>query len=133
MPLPMSTMNKCDQDPEYFRDEILSKFRDTERGRLGQTDTFIKAVGKFNYDRQRKDPSKASLAHKDAMSDMNTLASLFLVFKQIALDQQFVIMVEQKDMLNHQHFELFCEAIEKRSKSENCKLKLGRNLTFRTY
>ena len=24
MPLPMSTMNKCDQDPEYFRDEVLS-------------------------------------------------------------------------------------------------------------
>ena len=63
MPLPMSTMHKCDQDPEYFRDEILSKFRDTEHGRLCQTDTF-EAVGKFNYDRQRKDPSKASLARK---------------------------------------------------------------------
>ena len=130
MPLPMSTMNKCDQDPEYFRDEILSKFRDTEQGRLCQTDTFIKAVGKFNYDCQKKDPSKASLARKDAMSDMNTLASLFLVFKQIALDQQVAIMVEPKDMLNHHHFELLCEAIEKRSKGENGKLKHGLKLNI---
>ena len=83
-----------------------------------------------NYNYQRKDPSKASLARKDAKSDMNTLASLFLVFKQIALDQQFAIMVEQRDMLNHHHFELLCEATEKCSKSENGKLKHGLKLNI---
>ena len=122
-PVPVSSLIKDSDDPEYFQEEILSRFRDTEQGKLCQTDKFIKAVGKFNFDIQRKDPTKASLARKDAMSDMNTLSSLFLVFKDLAAKQMETITVSPKDMLNHQYFDI-------RTRDETGKLKHGLKLNI---
>ena len=74
---------------------------DTEQGKLCQADKFINAVRKFNFDIQRK--NKVLLARKDAVSDMNTLASVFPVFQDLTAKQMKTMTVFPKDLLNHRY------------------------------
>ena len=77
-----------------------------------------------------KDPAKSSLARMDAMSDMNTVASLFPVFKDLAAKQMKAITVSHKDMLSHQYFEILTEAIDIRTRDETGQLKHGLKLNI---
>ena len=69
---------------------------DTEQGKLCQADKFINVVGKFNFAKQRKDPTRDFLARQDAMSDMKTLASVFLVFQDPTAKQMKTMTVSSK-------------------------------------
>ena len=95
------------KDKQFVKD-ILSKFRNSEIGKLCQNDELIKQVGFRHYCLRRHEASKMNEIKKTVMSEMRELARLFVTFQSLTENT-----VTTEDMFTRKHLPNLREAIEK--------------------
>ncbi|XP_048251909.1 uncharacterized protein LOC124135007 [Haliotis rufescens] len=71
---------------QEFHEQILQKFRDSEVGKLCQSDELIQQVGYRHFSLRKSETSKREEIRKCVMTEMRELARLFIKFRNLSVD-----------------------------------------------
>ena len=108
-------VHKNVNDAEFA--DILNRFRPDEIGKLCQKNEFIITFGKYLFKKNNKRKGKVVETRRDTMQNMRTLASLFLGFKDAALNHG-AGNKKIEEMFQRDNFKILEEAIENMSQDD---------------
>ena len=119
MQIAVESMNKTSLDDlsSDFKDNILSKMRDDDIGKLVKGDSNILMIGARLYNKIKRKKDKLTEVRKSVRADMRRLAHLYAHFKVLEINR---VYNNSTDMFLRKNFSQLCAAIETYTASEDC-------------